>query len=252
MLLVASTFTSVSAQQSDSTKAASVAKVAKSRRGQGTKIVDFPMIPKGEWLVGIEAAHVTLNSNDSEWLLLLDNFTARYSTTTLSPVVGWFYSDNNCVGIKFRYANASGTLTSASVPIEGLDLDISDVAATRKTYSVGVFQRSYVSLDSKGRFGLFNDTELMFVGGRSTYGDPALQDSQYTLSHELKLTFNPGLVVFTTKNISAHCSIGVGGLSYAHYRNFTDGIESGERKVAKANLKLSIADIKMGIVVHLW
>ncbi|MDE5623178.1 MAG: hypothetical protein K2I62_00905, partial [Alistipes sp.] len=53
--------------------------------------------------------------------------------------------------------------------------------------------------------------------------------------------------------VCATLSFGLGGFKYTHIRQFTaQGEEIGSRRYSKMNFRLNIADIRIGMTVHLW
>ncbi|MDE5692022.1 MAG: hypothetical protein K2I13_07470, partial [Alistipes sp.] len=54
-------------------------------------------------------------------------------------------------------------------------------------------------------------------------------------------------------NVCATLSFGLGGFKYTHIRQFNaQGEEIGSRRYSKMNFRLNIADIRIGMTVHLW
>ena len=115
-----------------------------------------------------------------------------------------------------------------------------------------MFHRSYVGLDAKGRFGLFSQSELIYTTGKYRFDVDSEMDNTYTKTNTLRLALRPGLAVFMMNNVSVHASIGVGGVSYNHYKYFEDGVQVGKRSAGKANFKINITDINIGVAIHLW
>ena len=52
----------------------------------------------------------TLSSFYTDIMLILDNINADGTVATVKPFVGYFYRDNNCIGVRFGYRHMSGTL----------------------------------------------------------------------------------------------------------------------------------------------
>ena len=67
----------------------------------------------------------------------------------------------------------------------------------------------------------------------------------------MKLSLHPGIVVFAMNNISMHVSMGIGGVSYNNTKYVKGGEVVGTRNFSKANFKLDILDISMGLAIHL-
>ena len=63
---------------------------------------------KGEVMMGLTASYGTLSSDDTDIMLILDNINADGTVATVKPFVGYFYRDNNCIGVRFGYRHMSG------------------------------------------------------------------------------------------------------------------------------------------------
>lgn len=73
------------------------------RRRIDRKVDNIKFAYKGEVILGLTASYGTLTSEDTDYFLLLDNFNADGSITTVNPFIGYFYRDNRCVGVRFGY-----------------------------------------------------------------------------------------------------------------------------------------------------
>lgn len=114
-------------------------------------------------MMGLTASYGTLSSDDTDIMLILDNINADGTVATVKPFVGYFYRDNNCIGVRFGYRHMSGTLDNTYFDAgEGNDLSgqLPYIDLSSDNYSFGIFHRSYAGLDPKGRFGLFAEFEL--------------------------------------------------------------------------------------------
>ena len=65
---------------------------------------------KGEVMMGLTASYGTVSSDDTDLMLIFDNIDADATIATVKPFVGYFYRDNNCIGIRFGYSHMGGTL----------------------------------------------------------------------------------------------------------------------------------------------
>ena len=78
---------------------------------------------KGEVMMGLTASYGTLSSDDTDIMLILDNINADGTVATVKPFIGYFYRDNNCIGVRFGYRHMGGTLDNTYFDAgEGNDL----------------------------------------------------------------------------------------------------------------------------------
>ncbi|MDE5695500.1 MAG: hypothetical protein K2H77_05975 [Alistipes sp.] len=213
---------------------------------------------KGEILCGLTISYGTLSTDEADMFPIFENIGLSGNITTVNPFAGYFYRDNNCIGVRFGYTHISGKLDSFDINLgeqNGLNIPIPWLDLTSNRYSIGLFHRSYVPLDEKGRFGAFGEFELALTMGDNIFAYESGESSKETKAKNatVKVWFNPGVAVYAFPNVCATLSFGLGGFKYTHIRQFNaQGEEIGSRRYSKMNFRLNIADIRIGMTVHLW
>ncbi|MBS5019048.1 MAG: hypothetical protein KHZ60_03105 [Alistipes sp.] len=216
---------------------------------------------KGEVMMGLTASYGTMSSDDTDIMLILDGIDADGTVATVKPFIGYFYRDNNCLGVRFGYRHMDGNLDAARYDLgESNDASgsIPKVNFNSDNYSFGIFHRSYAGLDPKGRFGLFAEFELSLSTGTSKLSyqpDTTSDNMKTTLSDntQLKLAFNPGAAVYIFPNVCATLSFGLGGIQYTSVTQKDDaGNKIGTRKASNMRFRLNVAAINFGMTIHLW
>lgn len=213
---------------------------------------------KGETMLGLTASYGTFNSEDADMFPVFDDIDVKGSVATVNPYIGYFYHDNNCIGVRLGYTHLKGRLDNFGLNLDGLfDLDFSipQLELGSDRYSVGLFHRSYVALDDRGRFGVFGEFEAMVTWGDNRFSYAAGDVVRHTISDvvNLKLMFSPGVAVYAFPNVCATLSFGLGGFKYNYVRQYDgNGQKSGERHFSKLNFRLNLADIRLGVNIHLW
>lgn len=212
---------------------------------------------KGEFLFGATASYGTIGLEDADLFALFDDIGLSGNMAAVHPFVGYFYKDNRCVGIRVGYTHIGGGLdhVGLNIGMDGLDLTVPQIGLASDRYSVGLFHRSYLPIDGKGRFGVFGETEASLSSGNSVFGYSAGDEKKRNRSKSLTvgLGFSPGMAVYIFPNVCLTLSFGLGGFKYNAVRQFDeDGNKSGERQFSKLNFKLDIADIRFGMNLHLW
>ena len=213
---------------------------------------------KGEVMVGLTASYGTLSSEDSDFLVVVDNIDADGTIASVKPYIGYFYSDNHCIGARFGYTYLAATLNAAQFDLgEGNDVafDMPYIGAKSRNYAFGLFHRTYAGLDAKGRFGLFAELELAVSSGRSEFSYESGDELRTTFSDNLKasFSFNPGAAVYIFPNVCATLSFGLGGIQYTRVtQKDPDGNKIGSRTASKMRFRLNLAAINIGMTVHLW
>ena len=213
---------------------------------------------KGETMLGITASYGTISSEDTDIGLILDDIKLKGSVVTVKPFVGYMYRDNNCIGLRFGYTHMMGNLGNATLDLgEANDIEVSvgNMRYKNNAYAIGIYHRTYVAIDSKGRFGVFGEFELSGSVGRMEFS--YLSDDTWKTSlsdiYKCEFSFNPGLAVYIFPNVCATISFGLGGLRYTHTKQYDgDHNFTGKRNFSKMRFRLNIADINFGMTLHLW
>jgi len=213
---------------------------------------------KGETMLGITASYGTISSEDSDIGLILDDIKLKGSVVTVKPFVGYMYRDNNCIGLRLGYSHIMGNLGNATLDLgEANDIAVSvgNMRYKNNAYAFGIYHRTYVAIDSKGRFGVFGEFELMGSIGRMEFSYLADETWKTSVSdiYKCDFSFNPGIAVYIFPNVCASISFGLGGLRYTHTKQYDgDHNFTGKRNYSKMRFRLNIADINFGMTLHLW
>ena len=213
---------------------------------------------KGEVMMGLTASYATLSSEDSDFLLILEHINAEGSVATIKPYVGYVYKDNRAVGVRFGYTHLRGDIGNLGFNLgEQNDLSgsIGDMSFDSDNFSFAIFHRSYLGIDPKGRFGVFGELEASVHTGSSRFSYLSGQEHKSSNSDNVKfkLSFNPGVAVYIFPNVCGTLSFGLGGLQYAKVTQRNDaGEKVGSREASKLRFRLNLADINIGVTVHLW
>lgn len=213
---------------------------------------------KGEVMMGMTASYGTLSSDDTDILLILTDIDASGTIASIKPFIGYFYRDNNCLGVRFGYNHLSGTVDNMGIDIDqanDIGFDVPYFNLKSNNYAFGIFHRSYAGLDPKGRFGLFAEFELSVSSGSSEFSYESGDVLRYVSSDntQVKLSFNPGAAVYIFPNVCATLSFGLGGIQYTSTKQKdAEGNLVGTRKASNMKFKLNIAAINFGLTIHLW
>ncbi len=212
---------------------------------------------KGEVAIGLTASYGTLSSEETDYLLILDNLNLDGSIFTVNPSFGYFIKDNLCVGVRFGYTRMQGHVGSANINLgEANDINMSfaNIRLDNHTVSYGAFFRSYAGIDSKGHFGLFSEMEIAVNTGSTNLAYESNTQMKHTHSENLqcKLDFNPGLAVYVFPNVCTTISFGLGGIQYTKTtQKDPEGNVIGSRSASKMRFRLNLLNIRIGFNVHL-
>lgn len=215
------------------------------------RFINRLIAPKGGWQCGLSVMYADFNSDNSDYMLMLQGLSANASLLRIAPEAAYTFKDNHSVGARFAYTKVGGMLDSATADLLGnLSLSVSDVNATSSSIGAAVFQRTYVGIDRQGRFGIFWD---YILGGTRTRTQFASADvaSSYTLKEKIYLAFAPGVIYFPMNNISIQANISIADLSYGCTTAYQDGNAVGTHKGWKAQAGLNLLNLNFGLTIHL-
>ena len=217
-------------------------------------LFNYLFIPRKQWTFGLTASYGDFNAKDVEILQAVNNFDFDGKQYAINPTIGYFFRDNQCVGLKFNYTRADAELGRLSVNLgEDLSFNIHDISYSSNKYSMGIFYRNYVGLTRSRRFAVFNEACLSFGSGSSRFKrsyDGEIRDTRTDLT-EVALNFSPGVCVFIMDSFSFNVSFGVFGVHLTNEKQVTDGVEEGSRFSSGANFRFNLFNINFGIGVHI-
>lgn len=215
-------------------------------------ITNYRFIPKNKWIGGVTVSVFNFESDNSRLLFsLLKDIDLNLRTLSVKPFVGYAIKDNTVVGLKFGYSRISGGIDNLALNIEDLDIALKDIKYTDDSYSFSLFHRSYIGLDPKGLFGLFNETTLGYSMGSTRFSRGADETLKYTDTsiNQLKVGINPGIAIFIMPNVGAEVSFGVAGFTYNWEKQRKSSGETGKRTNSGANFKINLFNINIGLTV---
>ena len=211
---------------------------------------------KGEVALGITASYGTISSDDTDMMLILDHINLDGTMAQVNPFVGYFYRDNNMVGLRLGYRHIGMGLGNLEVDLgsqNDLDISLDNMDYSGNAYSFGLFHRSYTGIDPKGSFGLFAELELSGMIGRSdfSYLSGDTPKSTHSKSFKMNISFNPGVAVYIFPNVCGTLSFGLGGFQYSKIDQTDQDGKTGSRTASKMRFRLNLANINVGMTVHL-
>lgn len=215
-------------------------------------ITNYRFIPKNKWIGGVTVSVFNFESDNSRLLFsLLKDIDLNLRTLSVKPFVGYAIKDNTVVGLKFGYSRISGGIDNLALNIEDLDIALKDIKYTDDSYSFSLFHRSYIGLDPKGLFGLFNETTLGYSTGSTRFSRGVDETLKYTDTsiNQLKVGINPGIAIFIMPNVGAEVSFGVAGFTYNWEKQKKSSGEIGKRTNSGANFKINLFNINIGLTV---
>ena len=144
-------------------------------------ITNYRFIKKNKWIGGVTVSIFNYETDNSRLLFsLLKDIDINLRTFSIHPFVGYTVSDNTVVGLKLGYSRISGGINNFALNVEDFDIALKDIKYTDDAYSFSLFHRSYIGLDPKGLFALFNETTLGYSMGSTRFSQGSGETLKYT------------------------------------------------------------------------
>ena len=220
------------------------------RFDRGIESVKF--VPKGQWIFGGAFSYSENTADDYEFLII-ENIQGTNYTFKVSPMLGYFFKDNLCIGGRFGYSRSMIKLNSTDLSIsEDLDFSIENFYNLQHMFTGAVFFRNYRSLGKSRRFAIFNEVRLTGGGGQSKQYSGVDENVTGTYQEiiQAELGVIPGLTAFIANNVAVEASVNVLGLSYKNYTQTRDQIYEGTFEHSGVNFKIDIFSINIGVAFY--
>lgn len=209
------------------------------------------MVSKGDFSVGAQFAHLKLDSDNSEVMLLVNPVSAQGKISQFAPFFEYTYKDDCSFGARIQYFSGTAVLDNITIDLlsEGLSFDLSDLNTHMKRFGASVFHRNYFALDQRSRVGIIAEESLSFSEGRTEY-DKAKPGMGYSTSSRLNFAFSPGLVFYVMNNVSAMLTVSMANVSYNTVKCYTEGAQTGGRSKFAARFGVDLTGINFGVAFH--
>ncbi len=221
------------------------------RQNRGIANIRTEFVPKGQWVFGGSVSYST-HSNNNYTFLIVEDIQSNGYQFKVTPLVGYAYSKNSLVGVRFGYSRGLTELDNASLSITSLDNSF--FYSLKHSYNVEALWRKYIPLGRNNkRFALFAEVGLAMGGSQSKLASGPQQSlsGTYATSFDIALGVNPGISAFLTNNMAIEVNIGVLGFNYSNTRQITNQVVSGTTSTSQMNFKINIFSIGLGASFYL-
>lgn len=223
---------------------------AAKRFDRGMDFRDAPVfMPKGYLMFGGTISYRDYSFYDYKFLIL-DDMNINAYTLSATPYIYYVFAKNMAVGVKFSYDRTLGRIGKTNLSLsEDLNLGISDFYTLQHTYYGSLSYRYYIPIGKSKVFGIFSDIALNFGAGQgktlSGTGDNLTGTYQKIL--DIGIDVVPGIAVFVTNDMCVEASVGILGLGWKRISQTTDQVYEGSYETSKANFKLNLLSINIGV-----
>ncbi len=221
------------------------------RQNRGVSNLKNEFVPKGQWVFGGSVSYST-HTNDNYTFLIVEDIKSNGYQFKISPLVGYAYSRNSLVGVRFGYSRGLTELDNASLSITSLDNSF--YYSLKHSYNVEALWRKYIPLGKNNkRFALFAEVALAMGGSQKKLvsGPQQSLSGVYATSFDVALGVNPGIAAFLTNNMAIEVNVGVFGFNYSNTRQIGNQVVSGSTSTSQMNFKVNIFSIGLGASFYL-
>lgn len=210
-------------------------------------------IPKGQWAAGLSVNYSQSTQNDYSFLIL-ENLSGDTYSFKISPLVVYFPKNDLGFGGRFAYSRSLTKLETADFVLDSeTSYGVECLYRLSQNYSGMALMRSYFSLGTSKRFGLFNELQLELGGGQSKLmkGKHEELTGAYERNFHLNVGLAPGVCVFLNNYSAMEINVGVLGFGYTHTKQISDRIYDSTRKSEQANFRINLFSIMFGMTFYL-
>ncbi|HIZ86129.1 MAG TPA: hypothetical protein IAC04_06535 [Candidatus Coprenecus stercoravium] len=206
-------------------------------------------MPRGQLMFGGTVSYRDFNFYDYTFLILNDINIDAY-TLSVAPNVYYSFAKNMAVGVKFSYKRTLARVDETNLSLsDDLSFGISDFYALQHTYYGSLSYRYYIPIGKSKIFGIFSDISLNFGAGQGKSLNGAGPDMSGTYQRILDVGIDviPGIAVFVTNEMCVEASVGILGLEWKRISQTTNQVYEGNYETSKANFKLNLLSINIGV-----
>lgn len=216
------------------------------------KLYNWLIYPKGLWHLGLTANYGELNTDNNEFLSLIQDVDLKGKIYSIKPSVSYFLRNNVCVGLRLAFTKGEMGINSFKVDIdEDMSFDLHDIKYTSDSYAAAVFIQQYFGLSRRGRFAVFNEAELSVGTGSSHFIRPfdgELRDTR-TKTQSFNINYSPGVSIMMMKNAAFNLSFGIFGFHLKDEKQWENGEEAGSRFTSGINFRFNLFNINFGVSI---
>lgn len=213
----------------------------------------YTFVPKGQWIVGGSISY-SQQSEDNYQFLIVEGINGDGYSFKVSPMFTYMFADNMGIGGRFSYDRSLMKINSANINLsEDLNFKVGDLYSLSHSYSGMVVLRNYISIGKNMRFGLYNETQLIFGGGQSKLVSGS--GDNVTGAYESKFKFGvnlaPGVTAFINNNIAVELNVGLLGFHYNSTKQITDQVYVGNSNTTSASFQINLFSIGLGVSFYI-
>lgn len=211
------------------------------------KFENRTVVEKGEHMLNLSFMAASLNSDNSEYMLLLNNMCLNGAFYRVAPSYSYAVCKNVAVGLRCHYMGANANIDNLNLNFLSSDLnfDVKNAKLKYDSWGAAFFSRQYLGLDRRGTVGLYLEEALKYSGAFSDFGGGSTSKGS-----NISLCVAPGFLLYIVPMVSVQFSIGIAELYYGWTDVYKDNVKVGSREQGKASASFNILNLNFGITYH--
>lgn len=211
-------------------------------------------VPKGQWVVGLNASFTT-HANRDYTFVVINDINSEGHTVKMAPMLGYAFANNMVVGARFSYSRTFLRIDSGSLQIgegdTGISLGVDSYYSLKHLYEGALFWRQYIPFGRNKRFALFSEVELSMGGSQAKFVADTPVRGTYETGFTCGLRITPGLVAFISNDVALELNVGVMGITYENLRQIHNQVTVGRRQGSLMSFKVNLLSIGLGMACYL-
>lgn len=171
----------------------------------------------------------------------------------VSPHFGFFFKDNQAVGVRLNYSRTKIDLRKLDLSLgEDFNISLNDIYYISNSYDVSGYWRIYLPIAKSKIFAVFNEARLgySYSQSKNSTGSGTEYTGSYTASNHIFVGAAPGITAFITNNAAVEASVGLVGLDFGWSDQKTNQVEDGSTQSAAARFKINLLSLNLGMVLY--
>lgn len=209
-------------------------------------------ISKGTKMGGLTISYKESDTKNMN-ITVLKNLNGNGYSFGVSPFAGYFFKDNQALGLRFNYDRTKVNLENLDLNLgEDFNINLDHIYYISNAYDVSAFWRVYMPIAQSKIFAVFNEARLCYghTQGKNSTGTGTEYTGSYTTSDDIMLGVAPGITAFITDNAAIEVSVGLMGLDFKCSEQVTNQVSEGSSNSASARFKVDLLSLKLGMVVY--
>lgn len=209
-------------------------------------------VSKGTYMGGMSVSYQE-NNTDNMNITVLKNLDGQGFSFGVSPHIGYFFKDNQAVGLRFNYNRSKVDLRSLDLSLgEDFNISLDHIFYQANTYEVSGYWRVYMPIAKSKIFAVYNETRLgyRYSESKNSTGTGTEYTGSYTTGNRIFAGLAPGVTAFITNNAAIEVGADLVGFEFGKSEQVTNQVSQGSTSTAAARFKINLLSLHVGMALY--